>query len=79
MMGFKATISSGSTSDIIKWIWETVFQMQTQQQNMSGYFCFTKCSNSISQSGMGTIGKLGPIGKITLYIMFQGKLALWLS
>ena len=32
MMGFKATISSGSTSDIIKWIWETVFQMQTQQQ-----------------------------------------------
>ena len=42
MMGFKATISSGSTSDIIKWIWETVFQMQTQQQNMSGYFCFPK-------------------------------------
>ena len=72
--GFQAAISSESTNDM-KLLWGTVFHMQTQLQNiMQAYFYFRTCSNSISQSGMSTIGKLEPTGKITSYVISQCQL-----
>ena len=47
--------------------------MQTLQENFrEGNFCFPKYSISIFQSRVDTVGKLGPIGKITSYVISQG-------